>query len=241
MKIKRIVVPFERKAVNDAGEFEGYGSTFGNVDLGDDRIEKGAFTDTLKEWAARKEFPMLAWMHYTSDPIGDYIEMREDEKGLFLKGILWIDGEKRIERAVQAHNLLTGTGPKGLSIGYSVLEWHYEEIDGRKIRVITKIKLWEVSIVGFGMNPDALVTSAKSLLDEDGKLKEKRDFEKALRDGGLSAKQAKTLISGGYNAIVRDEDGQNNDDEEKKLRDEEKAMNAENLKALKEFTTYLKG
>ncbi len=37
-------VPFELKAVDEAGNFEGYAAVFNNVDLGDDVILPGAFT-----------------------------------------------------------------------------------------------------------------------------------------------------------------------------------------------------
>lgn len=42
--LTKIEVPFEVKAVDDAGNFEGYASVFNNVDLGDDVILPGAFT-----------------------------------------------------------------------------------------------------------------------------------------------------------------------------------------------------
>jgi phage head maturation protease len=39
--------PFELKAADDKGSFEGYGSVFGNIDSHDDIIVKGAFTRSL--------------------------------------------------------------------------------------------------------------------------------------------------------------------------------------------------
>ena len=41
--------PFKIHEVNDRGEFSGYASTFGNVDLGNDRLIHGAFRKTLSE------------------------------------------------------------------------------------------------------------------------------------------------------------------------------------------------
>lgn len=205
MKIKRFTVPFLlSKQVNEEGEFEGFASTFGNIDFGNDVVEKGAFKEDLLDWEMKGQLPLMAWQHDIFTLVGDFLTMREDEKGLFVKGKIWL-GTKAIDASKMAHNLLTGTGPKGMSIGYSVLDSTDEVIDGERVRLLKKLKLWEVSIVPFGMNDQAVVTSAKSLLDDEGKIKDIRSFEKALRDGGLSTKEAKTLISGGYSALNRDD------------------------------------
>ena len=201
--MKRAVVKFECKALDQLGEFEGYGSTFGNVDFGRDMVMPGAFTESLKDWTQKNQFPLLPWYHDMATPIGDWLEMREDEKGLYVKGSLWVQEGKRIDKATAAHNLLNGTGPKGLSIGYSVDESSDEVMNGERVRLLKKVTLWEVSVVPFGMNPQAVVTNAKRLVSDEG-LEEKAEFEKVLRDAGLSRKQAKTFISGGYSALLRD-------------------------------------
>lgn len=212
MERERIIVPFERKALDSEGVFEGYGSTFGNVDFGGDIIAKGAFLDSLAEWKEKEELPLMPWFHDTKMPVGDWLEMREDDVGLFVKGSLWL-GQKQIESSKMVHNLLTGTGPKGMSIGFTSQASDFKEIemDGelRTIRVIKKAKLFELSIVPFGMNPNARVTSAKSLLDEEGKLVDLKTFEKTLRDVGLSSTQAKIVVSKGYKALIRDVDRAN--------------------------------
>ena len=235
----KILIPFERKAVNEKGEFEGYGSAFGNVDLGNDLIEKGAFTEDLAEWKSKGQFPMLPWMHNISEPIGDWLEMYEDENGLFVKGKLWIDENNKIEQAVRAYNLLTGTSPKGLSIGYSCKDCRYEESEGKKIRILEKIKLYEISVVGFGMNPKAEVTQIKGFVNDEGDILDIRKFEKALRDGGLSLKQAKTLLSGGYAALNRDESSSNDETKQGANRDE-LALVRDFQEGLKDFLNYIK-
>ena len=40
-------VPLQIKKLEDSGEFVGLASTYGNVDLGGDVIERGAFTNTI--------------------------------------------------------------------------------------------------------------------------------------------------------------------------------------------------
>ena len=51
-----------------------------------------------------------------------------------------------------------------VSIGFIDLEWRYEEVDGRKIYVTTKLELLEVSCVAVGANRGALV-KAKGMFD----------------------------------------------------------------------------
>ena len=47
MEHAQVAVPFELKEIADAGTFSGLGSTFGNVDLGGDIVEPGAFAESL--------------------------------------------------------------------------------------------------------------------------------------------------------------------------------------------------
>jgi len=213
MEIKRISCPLvEVKADGDAnseeGVFSGYGSTFGNLDLGGDIIKAGAFEKSLNEWGQKGEMPFLLAFHDMSRPIGDWLEMREDEKGLFVRGKLWVNGDRRIEDAVMAYNMLRGTGQKTLSIGYRVNDYEMQESVNGSIRVIKEIDLVEVSVVPIPMNPQAKITAVKSLLDTEGKIVSKRDVERTLRDAGLSSRQSKAFIAGGYEALERDAKGE---------------------------------
>ena len=202
---KQLTVPFKlSKEVSEAGEFEGFAAVFGNVDLGNDVVEKGAFLESLAEWKAAGQLPLLTFRHDFGDVIGDLIELNEVDEGLFARGKLWIKGDKRIENAVMVNNLLLGTGPKGMSFTFTVKSSHDEVVEGENIRHLDIMKIFEVGIVPFGMNPLARVTNAKSLFGEDGKIADIRTVEKILRDAGFSATAAKTLLSGGYESLKRD-------------------------------------
>ncbi len=205
------VLPFELKEVDvERGTFSGYGSTFGNVDHGNDRVIAGAFEETLKDFKSKGQLPAMFWLHDWKMPVGEWTDMREDKKGLAVEGALWVEGNKLgrkpIEVSEQVRNLLTSNGPKGLSIGYDAQEFEFvTEGDDSKILVrnLKKIALFEVSPVPFGMNAEATVTVAKSF---SGALPErKRELEAALRDAGLSRRDAKRLISGGWDVLVRDD------------------------------------
>lgn len=90
---RRIDVPLEVKSVNDAGEFEGYGSVFGVKDSHGDIVIPGAFTKSLTNWSQKGRLPAMLWQHNMREPIGVYKEMREDDRGLFVKGRLLIEGD----------------------------------------------------------------------------------------------------------------------------------------------------
>ncbi len=188
------------------GTFEGYGSTFGNVDDGRDIVEKGAFADTLKEHADNGTMPAMFFSHDSREPIGDWKSMAEDKRGLFCTGELWIG--KGIPKAEQAYCMLKGNSRKGLSIGYGIALNGASYDSKKQVRHLSKLDLWETSPTPFPMNRKAVLTAIKSADDAgtnfrnaDGTLLSIRDFEKALRDGGLSETEAKKLLAGGYSRL----------------------------------------
>jgi len=89
------------------------------------------------------------------------------------------------------------------------------------------------------MNPKAEVTQIKGFVNDEGDILDIRKFEKALRDGGLSLKQAKTLLSGGYAALNRDESSSNDEAKEGANRDE-LALVSDFQEGLKDFLNYIK-
>ena len=74
---------FTAKADKD-GAFSGYAAATGNVDLGNDIIMKGAFSDWLKTADASRV--RVLWNHDWDRPIGKNMAMTEDEKGLLVDG-----------------------------------------------------------------------------------------------------------------------------------------------------------
>ena len=148
----------KKSQVHDDGTFEGYLSTFGNIDSYGDVIRQGAFKKTIAE---NGTFPTL-WQHDTYEPIGRFAELREDDYGLWVKGELNQD----TQRGREAYALLKQGALNGLSIGFSTLK---DSWDG-DVRNIQEIKLWEGSLVTFPANELARVTSVRS----------RQDFELAL-------------------------------------------------------------
>lgn len=173
------------KASGDDGSIEGYGSVFGVRDNYDDVIAKGAFVASLAEHKAAGTMPAMLWQHDSGEPIGVWIEMVEDEKGLRIKGQLALD----TTRGKEAHALLKLGALNGLSIGFMSKQWSYDrETD---VRTLTEIDLWEVSLVTFPANEKARVTNVKST-DE---MASPKDAEKSLRDAGFSKSDATAFVS----------------------------------------------
>ncbi|WP_297310780.1 HK97 family phage prohead protease [Neptuniibacter sp.] len=192
---KRLDVPLKIKSVNDAGEFEGYGSVFGVKDSYSDIVIKGAFSKSLSEWEEKERLPALLWQHKISEPIGIYTEMKEDENGLYVKGRLLIDDDPLAKRA-HAHMKVGSLG--GLSIGYVLNDYEY---DSEKDAFILKdIDLWEVSLVTFPANDEARISDVKNAL-EQGETPRPSEMERTLRDVGLSRSQAKAFMAKGYGAL----------------------------------------
>ncbi len=146
------------KEFTDEGTFCGYGAVFDNVDDYDDVIIRGAFTKTIAT-----KTPVMLWQHDSSQPIGVYEVMKEDDFGLWVEGRLLLD----IPKAKEAHILLKSRAIRGLSIGYIPVAWEWEQRNGDYIRKLKEIDLWEVSLVTFPANPKALIDDVKSIREAE--------------------------------------------------------------------------
>ncbi|SDO29598.1 hypothetical protein SAMN04487957_10583 [Halomonas shengliensis] len=192
---QRFDAPLKIKAVNDAGEFEGYGSIFGNQDSYDDVVMPGAFQASLGRWQQKERLPAMLWQHNMHEPIGVYTEMREDENGLYVKGRLLVDDDPLAKRA---HAHMKAGSLTGLSIGYMLKEWDFDR--DKDVFLLKEVDLWEVSLVTFPANDEARISNVKTYL-ERGEVPRPSEFEKALREVGLSRSQAKAFMASGYSAI----------------------------------------
>jgi len=175
------------KAVGEDGTIEGYGSVFGVRDSYDDVIAPGAYAESLKAHKAEGTMPAMLWQHDASVPIGVWLEMVEDSKGLRIKGRLALDTVKGAE----AYALLKMGALNGLSIGFVSKKWAYDR--EMEVRTLTEVELWEVSLVTFPSNEAARITGVKAA--DVASIKTIRQAEQSLRDAGFSADAAKALIA----------------------------------------------
>ena len=195
-------IAFEIKREPDEnGIFEGYASVFDVVDQGMDVVSRGAFTKSI---TARK--PKMLWQHDPSQVIGVWDEVREDERGLFVKGRLLKDVVKgREAMALMRHGAIDS-----MSIGYKTIA-ATEEGSGA-VRRLLEVDLYEVSVVTFPMLEAAKITDIKSIKTE-------RDFEAFLRDAGYSRKDATAIALHGYKALEPQRDADVTEAENGGLRD----------------------
>ena len=136
--------------VTDGTTISGYASLFGAADQGGDIVEQGAYGASLAKGRGIK----MLWQHDPAQPIGVWDEVREDAKGLWVKGRLLPD----VVKGREAASLIAAGAIDGLSIGYRTVKACK---DGKGGRLLSELELWEVSLVTFPMLPEARVGEAK--------------------------------------------------------------------------------
>jgi HK97 family phage prohead protease len=215
-KSEEMDIEFEYKAEDDEkGMFSGYGSIFGNKDLGNDVVVEGAFAKSIGKKGA-KAVKML-YQHRQDEPIGVFDEITEDRRGLKVKGRLAMG----TQRGREVYELMKMGALDGLSIGYRVDPKGAEYDDKGKRRYLKSVDLMEISAVTFPMNPRARVQAVK------GAERTVREWEELLRDAGsLSRNEAKVAASAVAVALEQ--------------RDAVKEETPEVLDALSRFTNILK-
>lgn len=200
----------EVKGLTEEGTFEGYASTFGgSPDSYGDIITAGAFAQSLVKHRREGTMPMMFFGHQSSNelPIGDWLEMSEDGKGLWAKGQLALDDPV----GSRVHSHLKNKRVRGLSIGYEAKSSHPD--DKRPgVTHLDAIDLWEVSVVNFPANRRSRVEAVKNDRMEDfarrlrdGEPPPIKEFEDLLREAGIPKSMATSIASVGYAKAIRSE------------------------------------
>ncbi|HVZ52144.1 MAG TPA: HK97 family phage prohead protease [Pseudolabrys sp.] len=146
-----------RTRVEPDGTVEGYASLFGEIDQARDMVMRGAFAATLAQRGVHR-IPML-FQHDPSEPVGVWLELREDHRGLYARGRLIPE----VARARELTSLITAGAVDGLSIGFRTVKG---SIDPRtRVRRLIAVDLWEISIVTFPLLTGARVQTVKHAPD----------------------------------------------------------------------------
>jgi len=171
-------LPFEVKEMSSDDEyfyFEGYGST---ADL--DQVKDITLPTSMAESLLIKT-PVLLWQHSSDCPIGmprDENGCTIDSKGLYVRGKLPLADDFVRGRVVPQ---LKCRSVKSMSIGYQPIEWNRDLKTG--IRTLTKIDLWEISLVTFPCNTAAQIKELKSLSSiDDGIIIDKDNLPKKFAE-----------------------------------------------------------
>jgi HK97 family phage prohead protease len=178
------------KAVShEQGVIEGYASLYDVEDSDQDIIAKGAFDESLQQWRSMGQMPPMLWQHDVAQPIGIWTSLKSDSRGLFVRGQLFVD---EVERAAEAYALLKRGALSGLSIGYKAERVRrVSKEDGaqpiqRGVRVIERLKLFEISLVTFPALETARISSVKSAARASATINEQHSLIAQLR--GLTHK-----------------------------------------------------
>lgn len=150
-----LVLPFEAKAVDDGGTFEGYASTY-TVDQGRDRVVPGAFRKSLVDRPAFR-VKMLR-DHDPRQLIGVWTDLAEDSQGLHARGRIVMETQAGRE----AHALMKAGALDAMSIGFRTLRDRLDK--AKNERLLEEIDLREISLTGFPMNEAATVSRVKHSL-----------------------------------------------------------------------------
>jgi len=209
MKSETLDIQAELKAYSsgddeEKGVFSGYGSIFGNKDLGNDVMVQGAFAKSIASKGAKGV--KLLYQHDAKEPIGVFDEIIEDRKGLRVKGRLAMGTQKGRE----VYELMKMGAIDGLSIGYRVSPKGADYDERGKRRMLKEVDLMEISAVTFPMNTRARVQAVK------GEQRTVREWEETMRDAcGLSRSESKVAANAVFKALDQREVG----DEQKEVID----------------------
>jgi HK97 family phage prohead protease len=142
-----------RTTIDPDGTVEGYASLFGEIDAARDVVMPGAFSRTLKSRGIRR-VPML-FQHDPAEPVGVWLELTEDFRGLRARGKLIPE----VARARELFALVKSGAVDGLSIGFRTVRGRLDP--ATRVRKIIDLDLWEISIVTFPLLAGARVRAVK--------------------------------------------------------------------------------
>lgn len=186
------------KMDNETGTFTCYGNVKGNIDHARDRTLDGAYMKSIERHMKNGTMPKMFWMHNPYElPVGKWIEMREDEKGLFLRGKI---SDTAMGRDI--YTLMKDGAIDSFSIGYIEVEsrWNTE----KQCNDLIELDIKEISIVTFACNEESLLQDIKHRIDE-GETVTKADLRVILKSTGLLSKRQIENVTANYQPVVNDE------------------------------------
>lgn len=149
----------------DAGTFTAYASLFDEPHgtsaywLGPDYmdiVKPGAFDRSLAEHKKRGTMPALLWQHDMDRPLGAWISVAPDKKGLLVEGRLAI----KTQFGADTWELMKVGAIPATSIGFLPVEYEIDE--KAKTRSLIDVDLLEISPVSIPGDPGALISDVKA-------------------------------------------------------------------------------
>ena len=152
---ERTFTHLDLKGLSAEGRFSGYASLFGEPDLGKDVIERGAFARSLQSRGVAGV--RMLFQHDPASPLGRWLTLKEDVRGLFVEGQF----APGVAKADEVRRLMQSGALDGLSIGFQTVRARRDAKSG--IRHILEADLWEISVVTFPMLPSARISEVKDM------------------------------------------------------------------------------
>jgi HK97 family phage prohead protease len=205
MRIKSCPVRIKAVGADDGAEegtFEAIVAAY-NLDSVGDKITPGAFAATLAQWTSSGDPIPVLWSHMSQDPdyhIGEVLEAKETDEGLWVKARVDIDDES--PKARRIYKLLKARRVKQFSFAYDVEEGAWvDQKDGESYYELRKLKLYEVGPTLIGANQATELLDVKSsdgatmrIAVEGASAAQTEELRQALT-GAMAAKAGRTLSS----------------------------------------------
>jgi len=170
----------EIKTMGEAGsgQFEAIVSVFGNIDHVNDRVLSGAFEKAIKESPP----PPVVWSHHWSvPPIGNTLDWAEQDKGLWVKGELFVGADDNHMYADMTYAAMKDRGGgrvpalREFSFSYDIpdggADKKSEDVDGQTVVVRELKELFPIHEVGpcmRGCNPATELVAAPKSIGAEG-------------------------------------------------------------------------
>ena len=177
-----------KAASDDSMTFSCYGNVKNVRDHAYDVTVDGAFVNSINKHKAEGTMPKFFLNHDSWEtPIGVWVDMKEDEKGLYLEGKF-----ANTEKGREVYELMKIGAMDSFSIGYSIIDEKWNSAGG--YNELREISIKEISAVNFACNEESRLVGIKSKMEKD-EIPTKRELEKFLAEAGLSRKQSNVIAS----------------------------------------------
>lgn len=168
-----------------AGTISGYGSTFSNEpNLNGFTVAPGAFDKTLKAHRSAGTAPAMLWGHNMQEPIGRWLEMKPDARGLWCHGTI----SQETQRGREVLALVKQGGVTGLSIGCSG-----ESIIEMRDPKSTVFELVEADLLE--VSPCSIPADRGARIAHVAAVTSRRTFEAFLKEAGFANTLAAKLAA----------------------------------------------
>lgn len=183
----KIIPAYVKLVEGEAGVVEAIISVFGNIDYTQDIIKAGAFRKTINETGLKVKVLDAHNSYSVLDIIGKPLEIREVSRkelpdeitdeypdatgGVYTKTQFLMDTPE----GAGAYKRMKAGVIDEWSFGFQAVKYRYDKLDkegepdaedGRTVRILEEIKLFEYSPVLWGANPATTTISAKDETDE---------------------------------------------------------------------------